>query len=151
MDCVADDEKYLTTNTSFYNECTVSGSTQLATASEFACFDQRRCVNGAVSDDGKPFVGYDPTETCKCPVKKNIAPNKYSKPYASTLGRFKRQTGENRRCTSRQCRVLKGGLGGKRKACDKNCLVSTTGHTPARQHAIGQTDLTDQEDLLRRQ
>merc|ERR1711981_255128 len=138
-DCVKDSEEYLR-DTTFYEQCTrlspkTASEEVLEKASEFTCLGPRRCENGALFEDSKPFPGYDPN--CKCPAKKNAASSNYSKPYASTLGRFKRDTAEKYKVsTGIKCRVERAGLGDKRKACDKNVLNREARYTEGRRIAL---------------
>ena len=93
MDCINDDEIYLQTQTSFYDECTIISSSGeiLPKASENQCIGSRRCDNGqtAPSDDSN-FIGFDPFGNCTCPS----VPNANTDPFKHKHNRSKRQTHE---------------------------------------------------------
>ena len=106
LDCIPESEKYLRTQTSFYEECEViqtSSDNDLNTASDNTCIGPFKCENGQSSEEGLPHVGYDPFGTCNCSIKKNVVSSRDG----TTGNRYKRQTGERIRKRSTACRKFR--------------------------------------------
>jgi hypothetical protein len=149
LDCIPESEKYLRTQTSFYDECKVeqeSSDTILNTASDNTCIGPFRCQNGQTSEEGLPHVGYDPFGTCNCSTKKNVVTDRYG----ATENRYKRQTGELIRKQSEACHNQRAAKGGSKQVCDTILLTIQKGYAPATRTATNELDraLDDENDQL---
>ena len=118
MECVSEDETFVETTT-FYDDCNIADSGNPAEKDFFEgvtankCSENRRCEYRSLPTGDSPFVGYDPSGNCTCPVSK---PPKVLYTYHN---RFKRQAGESYTTGgSPLCRVQRPRKGRGRVMCD---------------------------------
>ena len=149
LDCLAEDENYLLTRTSFYDECEVvqdSSANSLNAATKNTCLGPRKCQNVEISTDGLPYVGYDPFGNCTCPLEEVALSETYEVDYL-----YKRQTEERFETISTSSRVLRTRKGGRRKLKDDMRQKRTKRYRSARRIArnIAEIDFElDSDDLL---
>lgn len=156
LDCVKEDEKYLRTETDYYDKCTETENSGeiLPNVSDNECSSKRKCVNGQNSNDAQPHIGHDPFDSCTCTAKKNdlysgyAAPTRYERqaqpPQVGNVG-----TGEAYATTSQNTRVLRAKGGASKKVVDTLQKNRKTGYTPARQIATIEEDLGATDGFIR--
>ena len=158
LDCIKEDEEYLRTNTSFYDECDIVDGTDevdenwnnwnnwnkkksgsvLKAASQNTCLGPRQCVNGQSSTDGLPHVGYDPFGTCTCSAKQNTLSNIYT-----TKNRWKRQVNEGFATVATNTRVQRAAKGGRQTVVDTTRQVRQKRYADAIKIATNTEDISE--------
>jgi hypothetical protein len=144
FDCIGEDEKYITEEENFYQNCSAETRDsdvpiELLEVTKDRCFENRKCE--ADPEGEEVFVGGNSQCTC---ADLAVTLNRTS----TSSERYKRQTGEVFITSANVARVFKAQLGGTRLARDSQQLTRRKGdYRLIRQRFIDYTESFDEEEF----